>query len=229
LPLREAQPLFYFQNFNNEHPTMKELLFLCYFLCIRWPELLAKDPSFLSSDQYLQPSNPSDPMLLYACNLFADDDDDDDDDDAEDNQPAVTQESVIPSTSDNEPPELVDAPVTAPRPMPIIERRERNESAEGEDAREGRGWRRGGSRGKGGPGIDSGYFESYARLSIHYDMLSDKVRTESYRDCIETTNRKLFEGKVVLDVGCGTGILSMFAARAGAKLVSPFLFGYVHL
>ncbi|CAH1250853.1 PRMT3 [Branchiostoma lanceolatum] len=65
---------------------------------------------------------------------------------------------------------------------------------------------------------DAAYFSSYSHFSIHMDMLQDKVRTESYRDFI-LTNQHLFKDKVVLDVGCGTGILSMFAARAGASQV----------
>lgn len=31
---------------------------------------------------------------------------------------------------------------------------------------------------------DSGYFESYSHFGIHHSMLSDKVRTESYRDAL---------------------------------------------
>lgn len=49
-------------------------------------------------------------------------------------------------------------------------------------------------------------------------MLKDKVRTDAYRDFIYD-NKHLFAGKVILDVGCGTGILSMFCAKAGAKKV----------
>jgi protein arginine N-methyltransferase 1 len=49
-------------------------------------------------------------------------------------------------------------------------------------------------------------------------MLKDEVRTVSYRNSIYQ-NQHLFKDKVVLDVGCGTGILCMFAAKAGAKMV----------
>lgn len=47
-------------------------------------------------------------------------------------------------------------------------------------------------------------------------MLKDQVRTLSYRNAI-LNNRDLFEGKIVLEVGAGTGIMCMFAAQAGAK------------
>jgi len=67
-------------------------------------------------------------------------------------------------------------------------------------------------------GISAGYFSSYAHFGIHMTMLKDSVRTDSYRDAIYL-NKNMFQDKVVLDIGCGTGILSMFAAKAGAKKV----------
>ena len=49
-------------------------------------------------------------------------------------------------------------------------------------------------------------------------MLKDQIRTLTYRNSLYH-NKHLIKDKVVLDVGCGTGILCMFAAKAGAKKV----------
>ncbi|KAJ9469809.1 Protein arginine N-methyltransferase 1 [Diplonema papillatum] len=62
------------------------------------------------------------------------------------------------------------------------------------------------------------YFDSYSHYGIHEEMLKDRTRTLAYRDAVYN-NKHLFKDKVVLDVGCGTGILCMFAAYAGAKKV----------
>jgi len=62
------------------------------------------------------------------------------------------------------------------------------------------------------------YADSYAHHAIHEEMLKDEVRTRTYQRAI-MDNSHLFKDKIVMDVGCGTGILSMFAVQAGAKHV----------
>lgn len=49
-------------------------------------------------------------------------------------------------------------------------------------------------------------------------MLMDHVRMTAYHSAI-TSNRSLFEGKVVMDCGAGSGVLSIWAAQAGAAKV----------
>lgn len=66
---------------------------------------------------------------------------------------------------------------------------------------------------------------SYGEVEVHQLMLQDRIRTEAYRQAIE---QALQGGERVIDFGCGTGILSFFAARAGAAQVdaidrSPFI------
>jgi type I protein arginine methyltransferase len=55
-------------------------------------------------------------------------------------------------------------------------------------------------------------------FSNRRDNVGLQVRTSCYQRAIEG-NPDLFRDKIILDIGCGTGILSIFAARAGAKHV----------
>ena len=57
-----------------------------------------------------------------------------------------------------------------------------------------------------------------ARLDSQAVMLRDAARMGAYKSAI-LGDPALFLNKTVLDVGCGTGVLSIFAAKAGAAKV----------
>ncbi|CAG0894019.1 unnamed protein product [Darwinula stevensoni] len=64
----------------------------------------------------------------------------------------------------------------------------------------------------------SQYFQFYGYLSQQQNMMQDYVRTSTYQKAM-LSNAADFKGKVVLDVGAGSGILSFFAIQAGAHRV----------
>jgi len=53
-------------------------------------------------------------------------------------------------------------------------------------------------------------------VSIHQFMIQDKLRVLSYKKIIENNVKN---NDIVLDIGCGTGILSFFAAKKGCKKI----------
>jgi len=62
------------------------------------------------------------------------------------------------------------------------------------------------------------YFCAYAQLYHQKQMLTDHNRMAAYHAAI-VGNSDVFKDKVVMDVGTGSGILSVWAAQAGAKRV----------
>eukprot|EP01064_Diplonema_japonicum_P013796 TRINITY_DN21353_c0_g1_i1.p2 TRINITY_DN21353_c0_g1~~TRINITY_DN21353_c0_g1_i1.p2 ORF type:complete len:344 (+),score=113.22 TRINITY_DN21353_c0_g1_i1:34-1065(+) len=62
--------------------------------------------------------------------------------------------------------------------------------------------------------VEGEYFEGYGDISVHRLMVRDEPRMEAYKEAV-----KGVVGKVVIDVGAGSGVLSLMAARAGAKHV----------
>mmetsp|Transcript_47837 Transcript_47837/g.84831 ORF Transcript_47837/g.84831 Transcript_47837/m.84831 type:complete len:616 (-) Transcript_47837:86-1933(-) len=68
------------------------------------------------------------------------------------------------------------------------------------------------------PSSVQSYFQYYAKLGNQQNMLQDQVRTSTYRRSI-IENPDDFRGQTVMDIGAGSGILSFFAAQAGASAV----------
>jgi predicted RNA methylase len=57
--------------------------------------------------------------------------------------------------------------------------------------------------------------DGFASALSHFRLVRDSVRVMSYRQAIQ----RYCPGKTVVEIGCGSGILSIFAARAGARRV----------
>ncbi|SBT80798.1 histone-arginine methyltransferase CARM1, putative [Plasmodium malariae] len=59
--------------------------------------------------------------------------------------------------------------------------------------------------------LDKTYFDSYNYTEIHRTMILDRSRTNCYYEFINK-NKQLFENKIVLDIGCGSSIISLFCS-----------------
>lgn len=58
--------------------------------------------------------------------------------------------------------------------------------------------------------------ESFGSAPVHIGMLNDRARTDAFINAIKATVK---QGDVVIDIGTGTGVLAIAAARAGASKV----------
>ncbi|GLC33953.1 hypothetical protein PLESTB_000822100 [Pleodorina starrii] len=70
-----------------------------------------------------------------------------------------------------------------------------------------------------GSDLNAAYFRRWDDPAVHQPLLQDRVLTTAWRDALSSAPPGALEGRVVLDVGCGLGLLSMLAAKAGAAQV----------
>ncbi|KAE9402260.1 S-adenosyl-L-methionine-dependent methyltransferase [Gymnopus androsaceus JB14] len=159
--------------------------------------MLTGNESFFTSDDFLHPALEDDPMLQYQPDDWTDSEDD------EQSIPAERRIQLLEK-------KLAQAKREFEEYRKIVTQRfslvDIAESSSGESSKTSEPKR----------DDDSHYFESYGANEIHAIMIQDKVRTSTYARYILSTP-SVFEDATVLDVGCGTGILSLLAARAGAK------------
>ncbi|XP_051891253.1 protein arginine N-methyltransferase 6-like [Pristis pectinata] len=111
------------------------------------------------------------------------------------------------------------------KPVADPEARERQDDTEAREGPEVEARERQGPEAEARERQDGAYFHSYSDVSIHEEMIADAARTGSYRRALQRGCGRgpgggaLLRGLTVLDVGAGTGILSVFCAQAGAARV----------
>ncbi|CAL1134627.1 unnamed protein product [Cladocopium goreaui] len=66
---------------------------------------------------------------------------------------------------------------------------------------------------------DEVYLESYADLAIHEEMLKDTERVDAYRRAIDQLGAS-WSNSTVVDVGAGTGVLSVMCGKRAKKVVA---------
>jgi SAM-dependent methyltransferase len=191
-------------------------------------ELNSASPACLNNDLYLQPAFPNDPMLRHAMALAGAVEEDawsDDEEETGTYNGGIDAKTAPPPAACTTTASSLATPPTSTATTGTTAARSHAPSAREVQlakrlTRATELLKAYGVQDEMEEGLDNDtyYFDSYSHWGIHQEMLADRVRTEAYQHAIEK-NRKYFEGKTVLDIGCGTGILSMFAARAGAKLV----------